>query len=142
MPSAEYMKQWHHDHPGARQKWDESHREQYLAEHKGEAETYRRKWAAANPYGQLRYTLKKHYDMSLDDYFEMVNQQLGLCAICKKPETLIRNGKIQRLSVDHSHATNKVRALLCSHCNIVLGQAQESVHVLQASIEYLNSFNQ
>lgn len=86
--------------------------------------------------------IKKQFSLSLDEYYEMVNQQLGLCAICKKPETSVHNGKVKRLAIDHCHATNKVRALLCSHCNLVLGQAQESVVVLQASIEYLNSFNQ
>lgn len=35
------------------------------------------------------------------------------CAICKKPREVFAN----ELSVDHNHATSKIRGLLCFRCN-------------------------
>ena len=41
-----------------------------------------------------------------------------MCEICGKPEIATNKyGKIQNLSADHNHDTNRFRELLCSHCN-------------------------
>lgn len=42
--------------------------------------------------------------------------QDGLCAICKNVDKLGRN-----LAIDHCHRTGRVRALLCTRCNIRVG---------------------
>ena len=47
--------------------------------------------------------LKKDYGISYLNYMQMHNQQNGVCAVCKRPEKLKRNGKIRALSVDHDH---------------------------------------
>lgn len=67
----------------------------------------------------------------------MAADQGYVCAMCKEPETEKRNGKLLRLSVDHCHATNKVRALLCKRCNRLLGIMKDSVLLLERAIEYL-----
>jgi len=41
------------------------------------------------------------------------------------------------LAVDHCHNTNKVRELLCSACNILLGKAKDNISILQSAINYL-----
>lgn len=46
-----------------------------------------------------------------DEYAELVQYQLGRCAICGS----YKNG----LNVDHCHTTGSVRGLLCSMCNSV-----------------------
>lgn len=69
---------------------------------------------------------------------ELAKQQGDLCAICNSPETTKgRSGKIWNLSVDHCHKTGKVRALLCTKCNILIGTANENLEILRAAIEYL-----
>ena len=60
--------------------------------------------------------LLKIYGITEQQYETMLREQKGKCAICKEPPKLKR-----RLAVDHSHSTNKIRALLCSTCNNHLG---------------------
>ena len=73
----------------------------------------------------------------------MFDAQNGLCAICSQPET-VRNGtgQIKMLSLDHCHATNTVRSLLCDNCNKGLGVFHDDVNVLRRAIEYLESHGQ
>jgi len=54
------------------------------------------------------------YGLAAQDYERILIEQNGVCAICKQ--------KAQRwLCVDHCHATQKVRGLLCDKCNTALG---------------------
>ena len=46
-------------------------------------------------------------------------------------------GLKRELSVDHNHETNKIRGLLCHHCNIGLGNFRDSTTLLSVAIEYL-----
>jgi hypothetical protein len=41
------------------------------------------------------------------------------------------------LTVDHCHATGKVRGVLCRRHNLALGQVQDSIAELEALIAYL-----
>lgn len=52
------------------------------------------------------------YGLNNDDFLVMLEQQGGLCAICRKPP---RPGR--KLSVDHNHKTGQIRGLLCTRCN-------------------------
>ncbi len=79
-----------------------------------------------------KQNLKRSYNMTLEDYDNLFNNQNGVCLICKNPET---NGR--RLSVDHDHKTGKIRGLLCQKCNTLLGCANDSIDILLKSIEYL-----
>jgi len=76
-------------------------------------------------------TCLSQYKLSIEDYIKIFNKQNGLCFIClKKQET-------KRLFVDHCHVTKKVRALLCYHCNTMLGMCKEDVSILESAIRYL-----
>ena len=77
--------------------------------------------------------LKHNYGISLDDYEKMLASQNGSCAICEK--TVAANGKF--LSVDHDHATGKVRALLCDQCNCGLGNFNENPLLFLRALKYL-----
>ena len=77
------------------------------------------------------------YGITERQYAEMMESQHGLCAICGKPETATRNGVVRGLSVDHDHVTGKVRKLLCSRHNSVLGMVDEDVGILSKMIDYL-----
>lgn len=67
----------------------------------------------------------------------MLVGQGGVCAICRQPEQMRKNGQIRALSVDHDHETGTVRGLLCGHCNSILGLAKDSVDRLSRAIDYL-----
>ncbi len=86
----------------------------------------------------LRHQLKKKYALTLEQFDAMLEEQLGLCAICGQPETHVnRYDAVDRLSVDHDHETGKVRGLLCRKCNIMLMGAKDDVHILRSAIRYL-----
>lgn len=79
------------------------------------------------------------YGITIDEYNLMLKKQKGLCAICGNIETKThhKNNLIMELSVDHCHETKKVRALLCSKCNLILGNAMDDINILIKSIKYL-----
>lgn len=70
----------------------------------------------------------------------MNDAQGHVCAICSLPESKnhSRSGKILPLSVDHCHQTNKVRGLLCSQCNLMLGLANDNIEKLLSAVSYLS----
>lgn len=85
-------------------------------------------------------TVKKH-GITYDKYLEIFNSQNGKCKICKLEEQSYRS----RLSIDHDHACcpgynscgKCIRGLLCSSCNMILGNAKDNVDILKAAIKYL-----
>jgi len=83
--------------------------------------------------------LKSKYGIDKQTYNQILKDQDGLCAICRKPETATdpKNQTIKRLAVDHDHKTNKVRGLLCTKCNIGIGIFQDSEELLYLAINYL-----
>jgi predicted nucleic acid-binding Zn ribbon protein len=86
-----------------------------------------------------KWSLKKTFGISLDQFNAMLEKQNGVCAICKQPEYR-KNGwnkKTRFLAVDHNHTTGKIRSLLCSDCNTALGLLGEDIPRIQAAIEYL-----
>lgn len=82
----------------------------------------------------LKRMLKHRYKIDYDTYVEMYNRQKGRCGICKDPYPL---GSKKGLLIDHDHATDVIRGLLCTNCNTGLGKFKESVTVLQNAIDYI-----
>lgn len=80
--------------------------------------------------------IKKTYDVTFDEYEEMLERQGNKCAIC---ESRIGNSRASRLFIDHCHRTNLVRGLLCSSCNHGLGLFKDSPKLLQKATQYLSS---
>lgn len=86
--------------------------------------------------------LMKKYNLTPEQYLELVVSQNNLCAICGNPEyKKTPSGDAQPLCVDHNHTTNQVRALLCNDCNALLGFAKENKETLSNAINYLKKFN-
>ena len=81
--------------------------------------------------------LKRSFKITLEQYKEMFSKQNGCCAICKRPLSEFKRS----LAVDHDHKTNKIRGLLCVNCNIILGNAYDSIEILTQAIQYLNQNN-
>ncbi len=79
----------------------------------------------------------KHYNLSMDKYNEMLAEQGGVCAICKKPETVTLRKKVRELCVDHCHETGRVRGLLCARCNRGIGYLGDDPERLRSALDYL-----
>lgn len=79
------------------------------------------------------------YGLNVEQYETLLAEQGGVCAICLKPESYIdsRTGNPRRLSVDHDHATGKVRGLLCGRCNRMLGYINDDADALDRGAAYL-----
>lgn len=80
----------------------------------------------------FHHSLLRLYGITLTQYNEMLAAQANRCALCQEtPDTN------RRMHVDDDHATGTIRALLCHHCNLLLGNAKDSVDRLRQAIEYL-----
>lgn len=79
-----------------------------------------------------RRGLKSRYNLSDQDYEVMYNFQGGVCAICKTPTK-------DRLSVDHCHASGRIRGLLCGNCNRSIGLMKDDVNRFVNAVAYLTS---
>jgi hypothetical protein len=77
--------------------------------------------------------LKRHYNLSLDEYNLIYEKQLGKCACCGKHQHELKRA----LDVDHDHTTGEIRGLLCSRCNTAIGYVEEKKEILEEIILYL-----
>ena len=77
--------------------------------------------------------LKIKYGINLDQFEAMKSLQNNKCSICEVEFT-----DPKYTCVDHNHTTGKVRAILCGHCNTMLGLAKESTDILKSAILYLD----
>ncbi len=77
----------------------------------------------------------KRYNMTIKNYEKLLKQQNGKCAICGSTKT----GDKSKIffSIDHNHKTNKVRGLLCVHCNHGLGGFKDNPESLIAAAAYI-----
>ena len=130
-----------------RRRWYERNREAnnaksvaYLAANRDAVREQRRQHRLAHPEKQLgwnRTSTLRRYGLTAEQYDAMLRHQDGVCAICRKAETATtRGGRIAPLSIDHDHATGRVRALLCRNCNGGLGVVERK-EWLAAALGYL-----
>src|ERR1035437_2009586 len=82
------------------------------------------------------------YGITLEKARALLDAQGGRCAICKK-ELDFDNGERGRGQpvVDHCHSSNKVRGMLCTNCNLMLGYSLDKKEILQTAINYLEKQN-
>lgn len=87
-------------------------------------------------YWRQRHLLRK-FGLTPDDVDRMAEAQDHRCAICGEPETATRKGVVKALAIDHSHATNRVRSLLCAECNQGIGKMKDNPGFLRAAADYI-----
>lgn len=113
----------------------ESHKQELSERRRLKRQTdpaYREKQRAREREWRSKKRFKQVYGISLEDYHVMSARQRGACAICKRTSH-------ERLSVDHCHATGKVRGLLCRKCNSGLAFYEDDQTRLLAAIAYLQA---
>lgn len=87
--------------------------------------------------------LKNLYGITVDIYYQMLENQGGGCAICKTkvPSQRARKyAKYEAFFVDHCHSTGRVRGLLCNRCNRGLGYFDDELQRLIAASNYLKEY--
>lgn len=84
-------------------------------------------------YNARTNTLLKKYRMTREDVIIMLKKQNNKCVICGCE---LKKGRCTH--IDHNHRTKKVRGILCLNCNVGLGKFNDSIHLLQKAISYLD----
>lgn len=94
-----------------------------------------------------KYHYRKWYNLTADQYNELLKAQNYRCYICNRTADEAQPGKKNKrennLSVDHCHELEKqgimaIRGLLCFPCNIALGKFNDNITILKKAIEYLD----
>lgn len=114
--------------------WNVSHVEQQRAS--------RARYKALNPERYHESTTLRAHNMTKERYAALMEQQGGVCAICRQT---CRLGF--RLAVDHDHACcpgpkscgHCIRGLLCRTCNQGLGQFGDTIEGVRNALRYLEA---
>lgn len=77
----------------------------------------------------------RNHGLTLDQYHAKMESQDFQCAICgaETSKRYIKN----ELIIDHDHASEKRRGLLCHNCNSGIGHFRDDKSLLQSAIAYL-----
>lgn len=108
-------------------RWREDNPDRYRANQARFVETGGKKLADRRSY------LKRKYGITLEEYDAKLAEQGGVCAVCgREPRPDIS------LHVDHDHATDAIRGLLCFVCNVAIGLISEDHERLDSIRRYLH----
>ena len=113
--SKEATRRWRAKHPDAAMKAFSAYRQRYPERVKA---------------SMYKHDLKRKYGLTPEQVQNKIWEQGWMCAICDK-----RTPKI--LNIDHCHRTGKFRGMLCINCNLLLGNAMDSIEILEQAIAYL-----
>jgi hypothetical protein len=107
----------------------------------------RKKWSDSNPeraYRSARSKRLKHlFNLTIEDYENLLEEQEGKCAICGVTENkTVGTMKTHNFCVDHDHETGKVRGLLCNNCNRGLGLLKDSEELLRKAARYVENYRE
>ena len=80
----------------------------------------------------------RKYGMTLDELRSIIDAHDENCDLCGKPDTTHRKRTWTRqLTLDHDHETGRFRGLLCSPCNLALGNANNDPALLRRMADYI-----
>jgi hypothetical protein len=89
-----------------------------------------------------KWAIQNRYNMSLEKYYEILEKQNNVCAICE--------GKDEKaLAIDHDRSCCSgmnscgkcIRGLLCQNCNNGIGRFKDNVELFKKAILYLEKSN-
>ena len=103
-------------------------------------------WKSDNPDKVKDRALRDKYGISYQQYCELLTAQSDSCAVCKKHKSEnikdVRTNKVRSLAVDHNHATNQNRGLLCYGCNLAIGMLKDNIEYAKSLVEYLRFYEE
>lgn len=109
----------------------------YCEDNKDGLKKQKKKYRQAHKKEAQNASLLWNYNLTLEEYNKMLEEQKGVCYICGGVN---KNGK--NLFVDHNHSNGHIRRLLCMKCNIVLGIFEENIQLIENAISYLEKYNE
>ena len=90
-----------------------------------------RAWNELNRERKAGMSLKRKYNITLQDKMRLLEEQGGVCAVCGSGEPGYTNG----WHTDHIQGTKFVRGILCRGCNTHIGGlGDDTVGLLQAAL--------
>lgn len=91
---------------------------------------YQREWKSRVPAEVQRWQrIWRRYRLTPEDFYALLDQQGGGCAIC--------GAEAVSWHVDHCHRGDFVRGILCSPCNQGLGYYSDDPDRMQSAVNYL-----
>lgn len=133
--NAEYAQRIKETDPDRFYRWCRTANQKYEVTHRQERRSSKRELYKLHinkeKERRRRRFLERTYRLSSEQYDWLVKEQNGVCYLCQKPS------KNRRLSVDHSHKSGKVRALLCNKCNLFIGHIENNLDLVSSALEYL-----
>lgn len=93
---------------------------------------YRREHKKEEKYLNCIYQKKNKYGLLKEEYEKLLKETKNICCICGNFFS-----EKNKPCVDHNHETKKVRGIICSKCNTLIGFANEDIKILQNAIKYL-----
>lgn len=102
----------------------------------------KRKYKLENPLNIRQNYLKHMYNITLQEYNNILKSQEYKCAICS-----INHSERTQFHVDHDHSCCEgkrscgdcIRGLLCPQCNVGIGQFGDNPALLAKAADYLNT---
>lgn len=111
---------------------NKEYQRQYRLDNKEKIAAQKKAHRLANKLRYINYDLKRLYNITWDDYYNMLMAQDSACAICGYvPDN--------RLYIDHNHDTKTVRSLLCSACNAAIGLLHENPVTIRNAAKYIEA---
>ena len=83
---------------------------------------------------------KRKYGITTKQFDAMVELQNNRCTICNIEFTTESKNTVPH--IDHDHKSDKVRSLLCGHCNVGLGAFKDNTTLLLNAISYLMHYQE
>lgn len=74
------------------------------------------------------YHLMQKYGISAVEVDELIRQQGGTCAVCRKRDAT---------QVDHDHVTGAIRGIVCLLCNAAMGAFHDDPALIRRAIAYV-----
>lgn len=110
---------------------------EYRVKNKEKVYAKERLWRLNNKDKVRNINLKRTYGITLSDYGKMLESQNNKCKICGE----LHDGSSRETSlhIDHCHSSNKIRGLICMHCNRGLGAFRDNLDYLASAMEYLSN---
>jgi hypothetical protein len=133
----EYTKKYNSNNRGAIAIKSRAFREKNKERLKARAEELRKLNPEKFKETQFAGHIKRRYGLTVDRYKQIMFEQNGGCAICKRPFS----GMKQRPHIDHSHKTGTVRGILCNPCNSGIGYFHENIERMISGIEYVGGWH-
>lgn len=78
----------------------------------------------------------KTYKISVTEYRQLLAEH-PVCDVCGKGPNSTWGPNMAKLHIDHSHATGRIRGMLCSPCNRALGYMEDDPIRLVKAADYL-----